>query len=87
MLTSCAPTTRTTTSNGSGAPGELADQLGVSLFETALAYVTSLGFPAIALCGAATPDEVAAACRAAAIELTPDQCAWLDLRRDAAPTR
>lgn len=52
---------------------------GLSLFEVALAWVTSQDFPVVALCGARTNEQVRDALAAGSHQLNSNDCAWLDL--------
>ena len=63
----------------------LAEAMGQSLFQIALAYVTSQSFPTIALCGARTVDQVTDAVRSGDLVLSSDQRGWLDLSTDEQP--
>lgn len=58
---------------------------GWSMFEIALAYVTSQAFPVVALNGAQTVEEVASSARAGDLVLTPAERDWLDLSADERP--
>jgi len=58
---------------------------GLSMFEVALAYVTSQAFPVVALAGAATPQEVESSLRAGDLELSAPERDWLDLTTDQRP--
>ena len=58
---------------------------GMSMFEVALGYVVSQGFPVVALNGAQTPAEVASSARAGALKFSAAECAWLDLSSDEKP--
>ncbi|WP_136659743.1 aldo/keto reductase [Nitratireductor sp. XY-223] len=58
---------------------------GMNMFEIALAYVISQAFPVVALNGAETPEQVASSARAGALQLTPLERDWLDLRSDERP--
>ena len=64
---------------------ELAAQRGLSMFETALAYVINQDFPVIALNGAETPEQVAVSARAGALKLSKAERDWLDLSSDERP--
>jgi len=55
---------------------------GCSATEVAFAWVLHQPSPVLPLVGARTPDEVASCARAASLELTQDEVAWLNLRRD-----
>lgn len=59
---------------------ELADTLGVSALQIALAYVVNQPFPCAALIGPRNPMQMADSLAAAQIKLTQEQVAWLDLR-------
>lgn len=63
----------------------LAAERGLSMFEIALAYVTSQPFPVVALAGAATPEEVRSSTRAGALELSVAERRWLELSSDERP--
>jgi len=65
---------------------ELASHKGMSMFEVALAYVTSQEFPVVALSGAATTEEVESSLRAGDLELTAQERDWLDLTTDEFPS-
>ncbi|WP_396640929.1 aldo/keto reductase [Microbacterium sp.] len=64
---------------------ELGRRKGLSMFEVALAYVTSQSFPVIALNGAATTDEIATSLKAGDLELSDTERDWLDLHTDTQP--
>lgn len=59
---------------------ELAQQLGVSAIQIALAYVLHQPFPTFALIGPRTIGQLDDSIAASNITLTPEQVAWLDLR-------
>ena len=59
---------------------QLAGEKGLSVPQVALAYVLSQPLNIFALVGCATPDEFRANAEAAAVRLTPEEMAWLDLR-------
>ena len=61
----------------------LADQRGVSANTIALAWVLRQDFPSFAVIGARTTGEIAASLAATGTQLTPDECAWLNLETDA----
>ncbi len=63
----------------------LAKSRGLSLFQIALGYVINQDFPVVALCGAATPEQVADSARAGDLELTRAELDWLDLTSDERP--
>lgn len=63
----------------------LADAMGLSLFQIALAYVTSQSYPTIALCGARKVGQVTDAVRAGDLILSSEQRDWLDLSTDDQP--
>jgi len=58
----------------------LADELGVSAIQIALAYVVNQPFPCCALVGPRNPMQLQDSLDAAQIELTSAQVNWLDLR-------
>jgi len=58
---------------------EFAAARGCSIFELALAWVTSQEFPVVALCGPQTVEEVADCLRAGDAQLTAAERDWLDL--------
>ena len=58
----------------------LADSMGVSALQIALAYVVNQPFPCSALIGPRTPMQLQDSVAGAQITLTPEQVAWLDLR-------
>lgn len=64
---------------------QLADARGATVFEIALAYVTSQEFPVVALSGAATPEEAGNSTTAGDIQLTSDERDWLNLATDVYP--
>lgn len=59
---------------------ELADEMGVSAIQIALAYVVNQPFPCCALVGPRNPMQLQDSLDAAQIILTPQQVNWLDLR-------
>jgi aryl-alcohol dehydrogenase-like predicted oxidoreductase len=59
---------------------ELAAAKGCSATQVALAWVLHQPFPTYAVVGPRTVDELRACAEATELELTPDECAWLDLR-------
>lgn len=61
----------------------LAHERGVSLITVALAYVLAQAFPVFALVGPRTLDETDSCIEALALDLSPADVAWLDLRSDA----
>lgn len=63
----------------------LACRRGLSMFEIALAYVTSQEFPVVALSGAATTGEIESSTRAGDLRLTAPERDWLDLGTDEEP--
>lgn len=63
----------------------LAEAMDQSLFQIALAYVTSQSFPTIALCGARTVGQVTDAARSGDLVLSNDQRDWLDLSTNDPP--
>ncbi len=64
---------------------QLGDAKGLSIPQIALAYVMSQPLDIYALVGCRTPEEFAANVVAADTRLTPEECAWLDLRTDTLP--
>jgi aryl-alcohol dehydrogenase-like predicted oxidoreductase len=56
---------------------ELGAKKGMTAIETALAYVLNLPAKMVALVGPATVEEVESCARAAEVELTPEEMAWL----------
>lgn len=56
---------------------ELAAKKGVEPIHIALAYVLHQEFPTFALIGPRTIAETRSSCRALAVSLTPEECAWL----------
>ncbi len=62
---------------------QLADELGVSAIQIALAYVIHQPFPCCALIGPRTPMQLQESLAAAHISLTQEQVDWLDLRDKA----
>ncbi len=58
---------------------------GMSMFEIALAYVTSQPFPAVALSGPETVEQVASSIAAGDLELSAAERDWLDLTSDERP--
>jgi aryl-alcohol dehydrogenase-like predicted oxidoreductase len=64
----------------------LAKARGLTVPQVALAYVINQPpLDVYPIVGARTPDEVAQNAAAFAVRLTPDEVAWLDLRRDESP--
>jgi len=59
---------------------QLAEEKGLSIPQIALAYVMSQPLDIYALVGCRTPEEFAANLAALEVRLTPEECAWLDLR-------
>ena len=59
---------------------QLADEMGVSAIQIALAYVINQPFASCALVGPRTPMQLHDSLAAAQIVLTPEQVNWLDLR-------
>jgi aryl-alcohol dehydrogenase-like predicted oxidoreductase len=59
---------------------QLAGEKGLSVPQIALAYVMSQPLDIYALVGCANGDEFAANVAALAVQLTPEEMAWLDLR-------
>ena len=59
---------------------QLADEMGVSAIQIALAYVVNQPFPCCALVGPRNPMQLQDSLDGAQIELSPEQVAWLDLR-------
>lgn len=64
---------------------ELAASKSVTAIQIACAYVLHQPFPACALIGPQTVAEMNDSIAAAAIELTPEEMAWLDLQTEARP--
>lgn len=64
---------------------ELAQRKGVAAINVALAWVLGQGFPAFSLIGPRSIAETASSCRALAMQLSPDEMAWLDLDDLGAP--
>jgi aryl-alcohol dehydrogenase-like predicted oxidoreductase len=60
---------------------QLGRELGVSTIQIALAYVLNQPFPTAAIIGPQNRAEMASCAAGAEIKLTPEQMAWLDLRR------
>ncbi len=58
---------------------------GISIFEGALAWVTSHQFPVVSLCGPQTIDEVKNCTQAGSLKLTNNESQWLDLKSDEIP--
>jgi aryl-alcohol dehydrogenase-like predicted oxidoreductase len=58
---------------------------GWSMFEVALAYVTSQSFPVVALSGPETVEQVASSTKAGDLELNAAERDWLDLTSDEQP--
>lgn len=63
----------------------LGEAKGLTMFEVALGFVISQPFPVVALNGAETPAEVEVSARAAKLELSREECDWLDLLSDQRP--
>ncbi len=61
----------------------LAREKGLSVPQIAMAYIMNQPLNVFALVGAANRDEFKANVEAASVTLTPEECAWLDLRRDS----
>jgi aryl-alcohol dehydrogenase-like predicted oxidoreductase len=61
----------------------LATEYGAQPIHVALAYVLHQPFPTYPLIGPRTPEETASSFQALNLELTPDECAWLNLERDS----
>ena len=66
---------------------ELGDELGVAATAIALAYVLHQPFPTFPLIGPRTIAETASSLAGLAVELSPEQVAWLDLRTEQRPSR
>ncbi|MEM7445886.1 MAG: aldo/keto reductase [Pseudomonadota bacterium] len=64
---------------------ELANAKNLSMFEIAIAYVTSQAFPSVALCGARTVEQVKDASHAGDLVLSQQERDWLDLTSDENP--
>lgn len=62
----------------------LADSMGLTLAQVALAYVMNQPLDIFALVGCANGTEFAANVAALDVKLTPEELAWLDLRREEA---
>jgi len=62
---------------------ELAQQKGVSVAQIAMAFITSQGLNVFPICACMDPRELEENVAALEMELTPEECAWLDLERDA----
>jgi aryl-alcohol dehydrogenase-like predicted oxidoreductase len=62
---------------------QLGSEKGLTLPQVALAYVMSQPLNLFALVGCANGEEFAANARALETELTPAECAWLDLRSES----
>jgi aryl-alcohol dehydrogenase-like predicted oxidoreductase len=60
----------------------LAKKRGVSVNTIALAWVLRQDFPSFAVIGARTPGEIATSIASLDTQLTPDECAWLNLETD-----
>lgn len=63
----------------------LAERKGVSAIQIACAYVLHQPFPACALIGPQTIDEMNSSMEAIHIKLTPEEVAWLDLKSETSP--
>ncbi|MBL8134844.1 MAG: aldo/keto reductase, partial [Anaerolineae bacterium] len=63
----------------------LADQMGLSVTQVAMAYVMSLPLNVFALVGCGTPEEFRANLAAAEITLPPETLSWLNLEHDRSP--
>jgi aryl-alcohol dehydrogenase-like predicted oxidoreductase len=61
---------------------QLAEERGMSIPQIAMAYVMSQPLNIFALVGCQTGDEFRANMAAADLRLTPEECAWLDLRAE-----
>jgi aryl-alcohol dehydrogenase-like predicted oxidoreductase len=61
----------------------LAAERDLTIPQIATAYVMSYPLNIFALVGCATPEEYKANAAALALKLTPQEVAWLDLRRDS----
>ena len=59
---------------------QLGESLGVPATAVALAYVLHQPFPTYPLIGPRTIAETSSSMAGLAVELTPEQVAWLDLR-------
>ncbi len=64
---------------------ELGETLGVAPTAIALAFVLHQPFPTFPLIGPRSIAETASSMAGLAVELTPEQVAWLDLRREQRP--
>ncbi len=64
---------------------EFAEAKGMTMFEVALGYVINQRFPVVALNGAETPDQVATSARAGSLQLSSEECDWLDLSSNEKP--
>lgn len=62
---------------------QLGEEKGLTIPQVAMAYVMSQPLDIYALVGCRTPEEFAANAAAADIRLTPEECAWLDLRSES----
>lgn len=62
---------------------QLGEEKGLSIPQMAMAYVMSQPLNIFALVGCQTGEEFEANAKAADVRLTPEECAWLDLRRDS----
>jgi aryl-alcohol dehydrogenase-like predicted oxidoreductase len=60
----------------------LGRELGVPTIQVALAYVLNQPFPTAAIIGPQNRDEMLSCAAGANIRLTPEQLAWLDLKRE-----
>ena len=63
----------------------LGEEKGLTIPQIALAYVLSQPLNIFALVGCANGDEFRANAEASSVRLTPEECAWLDLRQDQKP--
>ena len=64
---------------------ELAAARGLTVAQVALAYLLNQPLEVYALIGSRTPAEFAENAAAVGVRLTPEELAWLDLRRDVSP--
>lgn len=65
--------------------GLLAQQMGVSANDVALAYVLNQPFPTFALVGPANPEELASSAQAFQVSLTPQVRRWLETGEGSIP--